>query len=100
MGFFSTYRADRLIAEVRDSGDPDSPKARQALAKLKGLGPGAIEPIVATLSGADKRETAALVDVLTALVDNKSFPILARAMSEENARAVAGVAWEIGRAHV
>ena len=59
MGFFSTYRADRLIAEVRDSGDPDSPKARQALAKLKELGPGAIEPIVATLSGADKRETAA-----------------------------------------
>jgi HEAT repeat protein/tRNA A-37 threonylcarbamoyl transferase component Bud32 len=98
MGFFSTYRADRLIAEVRDSGDPDSPKARQALAKLKGLGPGAIEPIVATLSGADKRETAALVDVLTALVDNKSFPILARAMSEENARAVAGVAWALSSA--
>jgi eukaryotic-like serine/threonine-protein kinase len=95
MGFFSTYRADRLIAEIRDSGDPDSPKARQALAKLKGLGVGAIEPIVATLSAADKRETAALVDVLTSLVDNKSFPILAKAMSEENARAVSGVAWAL-----
>jgi HEAT repeat protein/tRNA A-37 threonylcarbamoyl transferase component Bud32 len=95
MGFFSTYRADRLIAEVRDSGDPDSPKAREALARLKALGPGAIEPIVATLAGADKRETAALVDVLSALVDNKSFPILAKAMSEENSRAVAGVAWAL-----
>jgi HEAT repeat protein/tRNA A-37 threonylcarbamoyl transferase component Bud32 len=98
MGLFSTYRADRLIAEFRDSGDPDSPKARQALARLKGLGSGAIEPIVATLAGSDKRETAALVDVLSSLVDNKSFPILAKAMSEENARAVSGVAWALSSA--
>jgi serine/threonine-protein kinase len=92
MGLFSTFRADRLIAEVRDSGDPESPRAKQALARLKGLGASAIEPIVATLSGTDKRETAAFVDVLVALIDNKSFPIVARAMSEQNARAVAGVA--------
>jgi serine/threonine-protein kinase len=98
MGFLSTYRADRLIAEFRDSGDPDSPKARRALAGLKSLGPGAIDPIVACLAGADKRETAALVDVLSALVDNKSFPILAKAMSEENPRAVAGVAWALSSA--
>ncbi len=95
MGFFSKFRADRLIAEIRDSGDPDSPAARQALEKLKGLGADAIEPIVATLAAADKRETAALVDVLTALVDNKSFPVLARAMAEENARAVSAVAWAL-----
>ena len=95
MGFFSNFRADRLIAEIRESGDPDSPRARQGLEKLKGLGPAAIKPIVGALAGADKRETAAFVDVLTALVDNKTFPLLAQAMVEENARAVSGIAWAL-----
>jgi serine/threonine-protein kinase len=98
MGFFSNFRAERLLAEFRDSGDPDSAKARQSLEKLKGLGPSAIQPIVAAMSGADKRETAALVDALTALIDNKTFPMVAQAMSEENARAVAGVAWALSSA--
>ncbi|MBS1199681.1 MAG: hypothetical protein H6R27_359 [Proteobacteria bacterium] len=98
MGFFSNFRADRLIAEVRDSGDPDSPKARAALAKLKDLGTASIGPIVSTLAATDKRETAAFVDVLTSLVDNKSFPVLAKAMAEENSRAVAGVAWALSSA--
>jgi len=95
MGFFSNFRADRLIAEVRDSGDPDSPRARRALEKLKGLGGHAIPPLVAALAGADKRETAAFVDVLTGLVDNKSLPVLARSMVEENARAVSAIAWAL-----
>jgi HEAT repeat protein/tRNA A-37 threonylcarbamoyl transferase component Bud32 len=95
MGFFSNFRADRLIAEVRDSGDPESPRARKALEKLKGLGGSAIQPIVGALAGADKRETAAFVDVLSALVDNKTFPVLAQAMVEENARAVSGIAWAL-----
>jgi len=45
MGLFTGYRADRLIAEVRESGDPGSPKAKQALARLQGLGPTAVKPI-------------------------------------------------------
>jgi len=98
MGFFTNFRAERLLAEFRDSGNADSAKARQALEKLKDLGPSAIQPIVAAMSGADKRETAALVDVLTALIDNKTFPVVAAAMSEENARAVAGVAWALSSA--
>ena len=95
MGFFSNFRADRLIAEVRESGEPDSPRSRRALEKLKGLGATAIPPLVAALAGADKRETAAFVEVLTGLVDNKSFPVLARSMAEENARAVSGIAWAL-----
>jgi HEAT repeat protein/tRNA A-37 threonylcarbamoyl transferase component Bud32 len=99
MAFFSTYRADRLIAEVRDSGDPDSPKARQALARLKAMGTAAIEPIVEVLGGTDKRETAAFADVLTALVDNKSFPVFAKALSDDNPRALSAVAWALSSAH-
>ncbi len=95
MGIFGGYRADRLIAEVRESGDPTSAKAKSALTKLQGLGANAIQPIVDALSTSDKRETVAFVETLTPLIDNKSFPVLAKALAEENPRAVAGVAWAL-----
>ncbi|MGH8197143.1 MAG: protein kinase domain-containing protein [Steroidobacteraceae bacterium] len=95
MGIFGGYRADRLIAEVRESGDPASAKAKSALTKLQGMGQNAIKPIVDALATADKRETIAFVETLTPLIDNKSFPVLARALAEENPRAVAGVAWAL-----
>jgi HEAT repeat protein len=95
MGIFGGYRADRLIAEVRESGDPNSAKARAALTKLQTLGPNAIKPIVDALATSDKRETIAFVETLTPLIDNKSFPLVAQALAEENPRAVAGVAWAL-----
>ncbi|MCU0975879.1 MAG: HEAT repeat domain-containing protein [Steroidobacteraceae bacterium] len=98
MGFLSAFRADRLIAEIRESGDPDSPTARKALERLKGLGGSAIDPILAALATADKAETVAFVDVLIALTDNKTFPRLAKALAEENGRTVTGVAWALASA--
>ncbi len=95
MGIFGGYRADRLIAEVRESGDPTSAKAKSALIKLQGLGQNAIKPIVDALATADKGETLAFVETLTPLIDNKSFPVIAQALAEENPRAVAGVAWAL-----
>jgi serine/threonine-protein kinase len=95
MGIFGGYRADRLIAEVRESGDPESAKAKAALAKLQSMGPNAIQPIVDALATADKRETVAFVETLTPLIDNKTFPLLGDALAEENPRAVAGVAWAL-----
>jgi len=92
---FSGLRADRLVAEIRESGDPDSPKARKALEKLRSAGSGAINPIIQALATADKRETVALVEALSGLVDNKTFPLLAAALTDENPRAVAGVAWAL-----
>jgi serine/threonine-protein kinase len=95
MGLFTGYRADRLIAEVRESGDPGSPKAKQALARLQGLGATAVKPIIEALSTADKRETVAFVEALSAVIDNKTFPLLAKALADENPRAIAGVAWAL-----
>ena len=46
MAIFGGYRADRLIAEVRESGDPTSAKAKTALTRLQSLGQNAIQPIV------------------------------------------------------
>jgi len=95
MGLFGGYRADRLIAEVRESGDPTSAKAKAALTKLQGLGVAAVQPIVDTLATADKREMVAFVEALTPLVDNKTFAVFAKALAEENPRAVQGVAWAL-----
>jgi hypothetical protein len=72
MSFLSSMKAERLIADIKASGDPASPNAKKALARLAGMGSGAIEPILEALSSADKKETLAYVEVLTALIDPKT----------------------------
>ncbi len=95
MSFFANYRADRLIAEVKSSGNPVSPQAQKALDKLVALGANAIDPIVAALSTAEKRETMAYVEVLSRLIDAKSLPHLLRTMADTNGRAMSGIAWAL-----
>jgi HEAT repeat protein/tRNA A-37 threonylcarbamoyl transferase component Bud32 len=95
MSFFANYRADRLIAEVKSSGNPGSPLAQKALEKLVSLGPNAIEPIIAALSNAEKRETVAYVEALAKLIDAKTLPSVLRAMAETNGRGMSGIAWAL-----
>ena len=95
MSFFANYRADRLIAEVKSSGNPGSPLAQKALAKLVALGPGSIEPLVAALTTAEKKETLAYVEALAKLVDSKTLPLLLRTMADANGRATSGIAWAL-----
>ena len=38
MSVFANYRADRLIAEIKSSGNPSSPQAQKAFQKLLALG--------------------------------------------------------------
>ena len=57
MSLFANYRADRLIAEVKSSGNPGSPLAQKALEKLVALGPSAIEPIVDALNNAENHRS-------------------------------------------
>ena len=71
---FANYRADRLIAEIKSSGNPTSPQAQKAFQKLLGLGPSAIEPIIDALSNAEKRETIVYVEILAKLIDAERFP--------------------------
>jgi HEAT repeat protein/tRNA A-37 threonylcarbamoyl transferase component Bud32 len=95
MSLFANYRADRLIAEVKSSGNAESPLAQKALEKLVALGPSAIEPIVAALSTAEKRETLAYVEVLSRLIDAKTLPQLFKTMEDANGRAMSGIAWAL-----
>src|ERR1700760_329804 len=95
MTLFANYRADRLIADIKSSGNPSSPLALKALEKLASMGADAIDPIVDALATAEKKETAAYVEVLCKLIDSKSLPVLLKTMSEANGRAMSGIAWAL-----
>jgi serine/threonine-protein kinase len=95
MSLFANYRADRLIAEIKSSGNPTGPVAQKAMQKLASLGPSAIEPIVVALTTAEKRETLAYVEILSKLIDSKTLPQVLRTMGEANGRAVSGLAWAL-----
>ena len=95
MSLFANYRADRLIAEVKSSGNPASPLAAKALEKLIALGPDAIDPIVDALATSEKKETTAYVEVLARLIDAKTLPILLKTMGEASGRAMTGIAWAL-----
>jgi serine/threonine-protein kinase len=95
MSLFANYRADRLIAEVKSSGNPSSPLALKALEKLIALGADAIDPIVDALATSEKKETTAYVEVLARLIDSKTLPVLLKTMSEANGRAMSGIAWAL-----
>jgi eukaryotic-like serine/threonine-protein kinase len=93
MSLFSNYRADRLIAEIKTSGNPQSPETLKAVEKLISLGGSAIDPIITALASAEKRETVVYVDVLSRLIDAKSLPQLFKSMAEAHGRAMSGIAW-------
>jgi HEAT repeat protein/tRNA A-37 threonylcarbamoyl transferase component Bud32 len=95
MSFFTNLRADRLIHEIRTSTDVSSPATQKAVAGLKQVGPGAIESIFAALPDADKGATMALVDVLAALVNQKTFPQYMRGLIEGSPRVISGISWAL-----
>jgi len=95
MSLFATVRADRLIERIRDVADTTHPDAQKAFDKLSKLGPGAIPKIIDALAGASKQETVAYVEVLTRLVDNKSFPHFVAGLIDGDARTVAAISWAL-----
>ncbi|HET9390605.1 MAG TPA: HEAT repeat domain-containing protein [Steroidobacteraceae bacterium] len=95
MSFFTNLRADRLITELRSTNDPQSPATQKAVARLKDLGAGAIEPVFAALPDASKSATVALVEVLAGLVSQKTFPQFVRGLIEGSARVIAGISWAL-----
>ena len=95
MSLFANYRADRLIADIRSSGNPGGPAAQKALEKLVALGPSAIDSLVAALSNAEKKETVAYVEALSKLIDAKTLPHVLKLMAEANGRVVSGIAWAL-----
>ena len=99
MSFFTNLRADKLITEIRSSSDPTGSDTQKAIARLKDMGPGAIESIFAVLPDADKGATIAFVDVLSSLVSHKTFPQYIRGLVEGSPRVIAGITWALSTSH-
>jgi serine/threonine-protein kinase len=96
MSFFANIRAERLIAEIKATSDGTERDNRKTLDRLSKLGPAAIPRIIDALANADKQETAAFVSVLTAMLDNKTFPAVAEGLKDGNQRTVAAIVWALG----
>ena len=95
MSFFTNLRADRLVTEIRSSNDPTGAATQKAVARLKDVGPGAIEAVLAALPDADKAATMAFVEVLAGLVSQKTFPQFMRGLVEGSARVISGISWAL-----
>jgi serine/threonine-protein kinase len=95
MGFFTNLRSDRLIVQIKSSNDPLGAETLKAVAALKGLGAGVIEPTIQALADADKNATVALVDVLSTLVTNKTFPQFVQGLCDGGPRIAAGIGWAL-----
>jgi len=95
MSFFTNLRADRLVTEIRSSNDPNSAATQKAIARLKDVGPGAIESVFAALPEADKAATMAFVEVLAGLVSQKSLPVFMRGLVEGSPRVISGISWAL-----
>src|SRR5579863_4807435 len=95
MSFLTNLRADRLITQIKSTNDLMGADTQKAIAKLKDVGPGAIESVIAALPEADKHATVAFVDVLATLVSAKTFPQYIQALVQGSPRVIAGVAWAL-----
>jgi serine/threonine-protein kinase len=95
MTFFTNLRADRLIEQIKSSPDLMGAETQRAIGKLKEVGPGAIEAVIAALPDSDKHATVAFVDVLATLVSAKTFPQYVQALVQGSPRVIAGVAWAL-----
>jgi len=95
MSFFTNIRADRLVTEIRSSNDPTGAATQKAVARLKDVGPSAIEAVLGALPDADKGSTMAFVEVLTGLVSQKTFPQFMRGLVEGSPRVVSGISWAL-----
>ena len=95
MSFFSGLRADRLIAQIISTKGPDDPETQKAAARLKSIGGAAVQPLFAALADADKNATVVFVDILTSIVNAKTFAEFTRGLVEGGPRVVAGISWAL-----
>jgi serine/threonine-protein kinase len=95
MNLLNAYRADQLIAQIREEADPSSANGKKLFAKLGGLGQSAIPKILEALASADKRQTVEYVELLSALTNDKTLPLVTRGLADGDPRTVSGTAWAL-----
>jgi serine/threonine-protein kinase len=95
MNFINAFNADRLIAQIREEADPASAESKKLFAKLGKLGTAAIPKVLEALASADKRQTVEYVELLSALLSDKTLPLVTRGLADGDPRTVSGTAWAL-----
>ena len=95
MSLLGAFRADQQINALIAEQNPDSANARKLTQKLKNSGPKSIPKIIDALALSDKSHTMMFVDILSALVSDKSIEFFREGLADGNERVVSGTAWAL-----
>ena len=95
MNILSNFRADQQITELMSENDPASKNALNLMQRLKKAGPKVIPKLIDALALSDKSHTMMFVDILTALIDDKTLIQFREGLADGNERVVKGTAWAL-----
>lgn len=95
MSFLGAFRADQQINALIAEQDPESSKARKLTARLKSGGPKSIPKLIDALALSDKTHTMLFVDILAAMVSDRSIEYFREGLADGNERVVSGTAWAL-----
>jgi serine/threonine-protein kinase len=95
MTLLGGFRAEQQIAALIKEQDPESSKAKKLMTKLKAANPKVIPQIIDALALSDKTHTMLFVDILSALVSDKSIEYFREGLADGNERVVSGTAWAL-----
>ncbi len=89
MGLLDSYKANKAIAAILGSASPNSPEARQALLKLRQLGPSVVPRLLDAM--AVSAPSPAIENLLISFVDERSLPHFVSALGSDDPRLVDSV---------
>ena len=84
MSFLASFRSDQFIGQLIAEQDPASPAAQKLVDKLKNAGNKAVPKIIDALALSDKTHTMVLVDILSALVNDKNLIMYKEGLADGN----------------
>jgi serine/threonine-protein kinase len=95
MTFLGSFRAEQLIQDLSTEKDPTGDKAQKLVQKIKNVGPKVIPKVIDALAMSDKSHTMVYVDILSALVSDKTIDYYREGLADGNERVVKGTAWAL-----
>ena len=95
MSLLGSFRSEQLIQQLVAEKDPTSSGARRLVGKIKKIGPKVIPKVIDALAMSDKSHTMVFVDILAALVNDKTLDYYREGLADGNERVVKGTAWAL-----
>ena len=95
MSLLGAFRSEQFIQQLAAEKDPTSSGARRLVGKIKKIGPKVIPNVIDALAMSDKSHTMVFVDILAALVSDKTLEYYREGLADGNERVVKGTAWAL-----